>query len=97
MGSSKPHGDKPTPTAKSTGPAEGETPRRGRCPICTAPSELAFRPFCSGRCADVDLSRWLRGGYSIPGNVEVDEDGDDSIAASSPRPEAEAEEDDTPV
>ncbi len=73
MGSSKPHGD---------GPKAAASPG-GKCPICTAPTELAFRPFCSRRCADVDLSRWLRGGYAIAGRADVDEDGDDSIAAST--------------
>ncbi len=39
----------------------------GRCPICKAPTVTAFRPFCSARCRDVDLSRWLSGTYAIPG------------------------------
>jgi endogenous inhibitor of DNA gyrase (YacG/DUF329 family) len=39
----------------------------GRCPICKKPTDTAYRPFCSARCRDVDLSRWLRGGYAIPG------------------------------
>lgn len=46
------------------------------CPICRAPSEAAFHPFCSRRCADVDLSRWLRGAYAIPVMDDDDEDGD---------------------
>lgn len=49
---------------------------RGRCPICQAPAEAAFRPFCSRRCADVDLSRWLRGAYAIPVQSDDDEDGE---------------------
>ncbi len=61
----------------------GPTLKSGRCPICGAPSEAHFRPFCSHRCSDVDLSRWLRGAYAIPGRADVDEDGDDTIAASS--------------
>ncbi|WP_324753645.1 DNA gyrase inhibitor YacG [Roseovarius sp. Pro17] len=36
------------------------------CPICKRPTEAAHRPFCSKRCADVDLARWLGGGYAIP-------------------------------
>ncbi len=36
------------------------------CPICNKPTEAAHRPFCSKRCADVDLGRWLGGGYAIP-------------------------------
>jgi len=38
----------------------------GRCPLCEKPSEASYRPFCSKRCADLDLSRWLHGVYSIP-------------------------------
>lgn len=37
------------------------------CPICAKPGVPAYRPFCSKRCADVDLGRWLRGTYVIPG------------------------------
>lgn len=37
-----------------------------RCPNCGAPSDPLFHPFCSKRCKDVDLNRWLKGGYSIP-------------------------------
>lgn len=42
------------------------------CPICKKPAEKAFRPFCSRRCADLDLGRWLNGSYAIP---VVEEDG----------------------
>jgi endogenous inhibitor of DNA gyrase (YacG/DUF329 family) len=55
-------------------------PRRSApCPICKEPSVPAYRPFCSRRCADVDLSRWLSGTYAIPGREDDDEDGDSSI------------------
>ncbi|MBX3484764.1 DNA gyrase inhibitor YacG [Phenylobacterium sp.] len=37
-----------------------------RCAICGKPVDPAYRPFCSRRCADVDLQRWLSGGYAIP-------------------------------
>lgn len=36
------------------------------CPICKRPTEARWRPFCSQRCADVDLGRWVSGGYAIP-------------------------------
>jgi endogenous inhibitor of DNA gyrase (YacG/DUF329 family) len=50
------------------GPAE----KRPACPICRRPLSSAkdaakFAPFCSRRCADLDLGRWLKGGYAIPG------------------------------
>jgi hypothetical protein len=37
------------------------------CPICGKPAGEPFQPFCSRRCADIDLGRWLKGGYAIPG------------------------------
>jgi endogenous inhibitor of DNA gyrase (YacG/DUF329 family) len=36
------------------------------CPICAKPRDAVFRPFCSKRCSDVDLNRWLKGVYVIP-------------------------------
>ena len=36
------------------------------CPICGKPSAQAVHPFCSARCADIDLNRWLSGAYVIP-------------------------------
>jgi len=44
------------------------------CPICARPATTAYRPFCSKRCADVDLARWLGGRYAIPA-AEEDEGG----------------------
>ena len=41
------------------------------CPICDKEATAKFKPFCSSRCADVDLHRWLNGGYAIPA-VETD-------------------------
>jgi endogenous inhibitor of DNA gyrase (YacG/DUF329 family) len=37
-----------------------------KCPICGKPPVEKFKPFCSKRCADVDLNRWLSGSYVIP-------------------------------
>lgn len=36
------------------------------CPICRKETDPRYRPFCSKRCADVDLGRWLSGAYAIP-------------------------------
>ena len=47
-----------------------------KCPSCGRPTEAtAYRPFCSRRCADVDLQRWLRGAYAIPAVDDEREDG----------------------
>ncbi|RYH08037.1 DNA gyrase inhibitor YacG [Tropicimonas sp. IMCC6043] len=35
------------------------------CPVCGKAQSARYRPFCSRRCADVDLARWLRGSYAI--------------------------------
>lgn len=37
-----------------------------RCPICAAPRAQDWRPFCSKRCADIDLGRWFGGRYAVP-------------------------------
>jgi len=36
------------------------------CPICQKETDTRFRPFCSKRCADVDLGKWLGGDYAVP-------------------------------
>ena len=45
-------------------------------PICGKPATPDYRPFCSRRCADVDLARWLNGSYAIP--AAEDEPDDDT-------------------
>jgi endogenous inhibitor of DNA gyrase (YacG/DUF329 family) len=48
----------------------------GRCPICGKATDQAFKPFCSKRCADIDLNRWLSGVYAVPVKEDEDEDGE---------------------
>ena len=43
------------------------------CPLCGKPAVESYKPFCSRRCADVDLHRWLSGVYAVP----VEEDGEE--------------------
>ena len=45
-----------------------------KCPICETPTVTDFRPFCSRRCADLDLSRWLNGAYAVPARPDDDMD-----------------------
>jgi uncharacterized protein len=47
------------------------------CPICGKPQVVGFRPFCSRRCADVDLHRWLSGAYAVPAVEAEGDEGDD--------------------
>lgn len=44
------------------------------CPICEKDTDAAYRPFCSKRCADVDLAKWLSGSYALPSNDPADAD-----------------------
>jgi endogenous inhibitor of DNA gyrase (YacG/DUF329 family) len=48
-----------------------------KCPICRKPTVDRLRPFCSRRCADVDLNRWLNGVYAVPVENEENEEGGD--------------------
>lgn len=57
---------------------EQQSARPRKCPICGKPPVDKYRPFCSKRCADIDLNRWLSGGYAIPASPDEDEDGDAS-------------------
>ena len=52
------------------------------CPVCAKETDAKYRPFCSRRCADVDLGRWLTGSYAIP----ADADEDDDAPARDPAP-----------
>ncbi len=48
-----------------------------KCPICGKPAEPKHRPFCSPRCADVDLQRWFTGRYVVPASED-----DEAIGAA---------------
>lgn len=54
-------------------PPPRETKERA-CPICKKPAVPIYRPFCSRRCADVDLGRWLGGAYVVEGHEQDAED-----------------------
>jgi uncharacterized protein len=47
-----------------------------RCPICGNAMDQAFKPFCSKRCADIDLNRWLSGVYAVPVQEDEDQNGE---------------------
>jgi endogenous inhibitor of DNA gyrase (YacG/DUF329 family) len=50
------------------------------CPICGKPSSQQFHPFCSARCSDIDLNRWLSGAYVIPAKEEPEDGEEDDVA-----------------
>ena len=47
---------------------------RARCPVCGKPADRVLHPFCSKRCANIDLNQWLSGGYAIPGRPAEEAD-----------------------
>jgi hypothetical protein len=60
--------DKPAPPLR----AVRTTPK---CPVCSKPEDAKYRPFCSKRCADIDLGRWFKESYRVP-TEEAPEDGE---------------------
>ncbi|GLQ36137.1 hypothetical protein GCM10007939_24210 [Amylibacter marinus] len=51
------------------------------CPICSKSTDEKYRPFCSKRCADIDLGKWLTGGYVI----ETDDISEDDSLPEQPQ------------
>ncbi|MEO6840149.1 MAG: DNA gyrase inhibitor YacG [Bradyrhizobium sp.] len=69
------HGGDPGKAAKLSQNKPSAKPFSTRpCPICGKPAIEASKPFCSERCRDVDLNRWLSNSYAIPGKPEDDQD-----------------------
>ncbi len=72
--STKSANDKPANDKSANGKPTNDSPaevvplrRPRKCPICGQPAQQKWCPFCSKRCADIDLHRWLSGQYAIPG------------------------------
>ena len=71
----------PKAAGPGKGPAKGsqKSSQKGSakpCPICGKPATEASHPFCSERCRDVDLNRWLSNSYAIPAAKDDDDDAD---------------------
>ena len=54
------------------------------CPICKKAADQKFRPFCSKRCADIDLGKWLDGKYAIPMENQDDAEAVEFVAGVAP-------------
>ena len=54
------------------------------CPICAKASDAKYKPFCSRRCADVDLGKWLNESYVLPAKPDTD---DEQPEDTTPRPQ----------
>ncbi|MEO0878799.1 MAG: DNA gyrase inhibitor YacG [Pseudomonadota bacterium] len=65
-------------TSQNNKPSPGDA----ACPICGEAQADRYKPFCSNRCANVDLHRWLSGSYAIPA-VEGDDDRDAPVESDA--------------
>lgn len=61
-----------------------DRPLTTKCPVCGKPSAPESKPFCSKRCADVDLQRWLSGRYAIPVAEDAERLDDDPDVIGEP-------------
>ena len=67
-------------------PQKPPPPKVRRCPICKSEAVAAYKPFCSKRCADIDLGKWFTDAYVVAGNE------DDEDAASGEKPPSDSDE-----
>ncbi len=67
---------------------------KAACPLCQRPAEILYRPFCSRRCAQLDLGKWLTGSYAIPSHEAMeDSDVETLLAAHESQQAARADDD----
>lgn len=55
------------------------------CPICARATDPKYKPFCSRRCADIDLGKWLNGSYAIPAEITAQDEGDEILDLPPPQ------------
>jgi hypothetical protein len=65
--------------------------KQPRCPICGKTAADAYRPFCSKRCADIDLARWFTGSYAVAGRD--DDESDNAAPADGHKTSGEGDDD----
>lgn len=70
-------------TSQPDGGPDADATTGKPCPVCRKPALVRYKPFCSRRCADVDLGRWLSGTYAVP--AAPDETDDDEDISDEPR------------
>ena len=57
-------------------------PQKATCPLCHQSAEALYRPFCSRRCAQLDLGKWLTGGYAIPAHEAMEDSDVETLLAA---------------
>jgi endogenous inhibitor of DNA gyrase (YacG/DUF329 family) len=72
------------PEARGSATDKGAADLRAKpCPICGRPSTAAAHPFCSARCSDIDLHRWLGGVYAVPTTALDEDEGESTTRAGA--------------
>jgi endogenous inhibitor of DNA gyrase (YacG/DUF329 family) len=59
---------------------------QAKCPVCGKPADAKYQPFCTKRCADIDLGRWLKEGYRVPTDEAPGEDDEPPRNPAGSRP-----------
>ena len=68
--------------------------QKAACPLCEQPAKAPHTPFCSRRCAQLDLGKWLTGDYTIPAHEAIeDSDVEMLLAAHEPQLAKQADDD----
>ena len=68
--------------------------QKAACPLCQQPAESPHTPFCSRRCAQLDLGKWLTGDYFIPAHEAMeDSDVETLLAAHNSQQATQADDD----
>ena len=68
---------------------------KAACPLCQQPAEDLYRPFCSRRCAQLDLGKWLTGGYAIPAHEAMEDSDVDTLLAANESQQSKQVDDDS--
>ena len=72
------------PASDRTQPPLRAVRTAAKCPVCARPVDHKYRPFCSKRCADVDLGRWLKESYRVPTDEGPAEEDDGTSPPGDP-------------
>ncbi len=56
--------------------------QKAACPSCQQPAEAPHTPFCSRRCAQLDLGKWLTGDYTIPAHEAMEDSDVETLLAA---------------
>ena len=71
------------------------SPKKTACLLCQQPAEAPYTPFCSRRCAQLDLGKWLTGDYAIPAHEAMEDSDVETLLAAHEFQQAAQADDDT--